>query len=55
MMHKDHGFHIASGGEIEVLEKAGWKECTDEMYAEILANKFPKEEKRRGRPPKDED
>lgn len=44
LMHAEHGYHVTSNSaELAEMFKAGWKECTDEQFAEIMANKVRKE------------
>lgn len=40
LMHPANGFHVPeNSGQLAEMLKAGWVECTPEMWAEILAKK----------------
>lgn len=43
MKHAEHGYHNASGSEIEELKKSGWVEVTEDDWKKIIANKNKKE------------
>ena len=39
LSHPDNGYHFCNDIEAEELKKTGWKICTDEDWAEIIAKK----------------